>query len=304
MNREHMKQAKTYDEQIELLENRGLIINNRANAKRILQYTNYYRLTAYGLGLKKEDNETYQDNVSIEQLYKIYRFDEKLRHLLFSIIEPIELRLRAELAYYLGTTYGNVAHLNFKLCKEPYGQKKHLGFLEQYYSSLSKSFSSAFVSHNINEYGELPIWAAVEILTFGTLSKYYGNLRKEIQREVAKTFNSDGDKLSGWFESLCEVRNICAHSGRIYNRRLNKKPKLYPGNDKGFNEGMSYKIFPRIIIIKKIYSGKGDFQTFITNLSSLVDEYSEYINLEHLGFPKYWRHTIDKVSPETNIFIE
>lgn len=304
MNRDNLKQALTYDKQIEQLESRGLIINDRSIAKQILQSTNYYRLTAYGLGLKKENSENYQNNISIEQLYRIYCFDEKLRHLLFSIIEPIELRLRSEIAYLLGTNFGNVAHLNFKLCRKPDGKKKHLRFLAEYYNSLSKSFSSAIVSHNINQYGELPIWAAVEILTFGVLSKYYGNLAEDIQDEIAKAFNTDRSRLPGWFESLCEVRNICAHSGRIYNRQLSKKPKLYIGDDKNFTDDIRYKIFPRIIIIKKIYSDKGNFKAFITSLSSLIDEYIEDISLEHLGFPQYWRHTLDNIKPETDYFIK
>lgn len=297
MNRENLKPARTYDEQIEILRNRGLQISDYNSAKSILQQTNYYRLSAYSLGLRDENNNFIQGS-SIEQLYRIYKFDEELRHLLFSLIEPVEIKLRSEIAYHLGTKYGNVAHLNFNLFEN---EKSHLRFLEEYYSGLSKSFNSDCVKHNIKKYGELPIWAMVENLTFGTLSKFYGNLKNEIQVDIAEQFNTDTSRLSGWLECLCEVRNICAHSGRIYNRKLTKKPKLYNKDNDGFNQDTYYKIFPVIIILKKIYNGEDKFSTFFNNLSILINSFENDIKIEHLGFPKFWRTKLDKINPETNL---
>ena len=91
-------------------------ISDYDSAKSILQQTNYYWLSAYSLGLRDESNNFIQGS-SIEQLYRIYDFDEELRHLLFSLIEPVKIKLRSEIAYHLGTKYGNVAHLNFNLFK-------------------------------------------------------------------------------------------------------------------------------------------------------------------------------------------
>lgn len=297
MNRENLKPARTYEQQIVILKDRGLIISDEKFAKSILQQTNYYRLSAYSLGLRDDDNN-FINNSTIEQIYSIYKFDEKLRHLLFSLIEPIEIRLRSEISYYLGTNFGNVSHLSFELCKD---EKQHLLFLREYYNGISKSFSADCVKHNIKKYGELPIWAAVENLTFGSLSKFYGNLKNEHQNEIAKHFNSDIERLSGWFESLCEIRNICAHSGRIYNRRLTKTPKLYNGDNKGFNDTTHLKIFSRIIILKKIYNGQGRFIEFFNKLNNLIERYKNDINMNHLGFPNNWQQRLNKICPETNI---
>lgn len=297
MNRDSLKPALTYQDQISRLLSRGLIINDISYAEKALQCTNYYRLSAYSIGLINENNQ-FLDGVTIEQLYNLYLFDEELRHFLFAIIEPIEIRLRSEVAYYLGTNFGNVAHLDVNLSNDP---KNHLIFMEQYYRSLAKSFSTDFVTHNVKKYGELPVWAAVELITFGTISKYFGNLKKDIQKDISRQFNSDIDKLPSWFESLTEIRNICAHSGRIYNRNFKKNPKLFPGDDSSFSENIRNKLFPRLIIIKKIYRGKGKYISFYSNLSNLIKQYQSVINLNHLGFPEYWRTTLDKVSPETSL---
>lgn len=295
MNRDNLKPALTYQDQISRLLSRGLIINDISYAEKALQFTNYYRLSAYSIGLINENNQ-FRDGVTIEQLYNLYLFDEELRHLLFAIIEPIEIRLRSEVAYYLGTNYGNVAHLDVNLSSNP---QNHLSFMEEYYRSLAKSFSTGCVTHNVKKYGELPVWAAVELLTFGTISRYFTNLKKNIKEDISRQFNSDIKRLPGWFESLTEIRNICAHSGRIYNRNLVITPQLFQGEDSGFTENIRRKLFPRLIIIKKIYSGKGKYISFFNQLSNLINQYESVISLTHLGFPEYWRTKLDKVSPET-----
>ena len=45
-----------------------------------------------------------------------------------------------------------------------------------------------YVVHNIDKYGRLPVWAAVEIMSFGTLSMLYGNL----DMRAGKTGRSPG----------------------------------------------------------------------------------------------------------------
>lgn len=284
-----MKPALNYSEQLETLRKRGLIINNDAQAINILRFTNYYRLSAYSLGLRKDD--VFFPGSTIEQIYDIYCFDEKLRHLFFEVIEPIEIRLRAEISYHLSTNYGNIAHLNPELVTD---KKKHLAFLSLYYSGLNASSATPCVKHNIEKYGELPIWAAVETLTFGALSKFYGNLKTGIQKPIARTFNSDVRRFPGWLESLCELRNRCAHSNRLYNISLTKNVKLYPNvfliDDK---EHIQNRIFPRLVVIKRIYNGTGKWSYFFNELKKLINENAESINLHHLGMPEDWLDLID-----------
>lgn len=288
MNRNDMKQARTFEEQIGILKSRGMIIPDNQRAAHILRLTNYYRLSAYSLGLR-DANDIFVEGTSIEQVYSLYCFDEEFRHLLFEIIEPIELRLRAEISYQLGINYGNISHLDPEI---KINKKDHLSFLSQYYSSLNRSLSTKCVNHNIYNYGELPIWAAVETFTFGMLSMFYGNLRNNIKKPIAKSFSCDIKRFGGWLESLCEIRNICAHSGRVYNRILNKQPKLYTTDTIDIPPALNNKIFTRLIVIKHIYDRNGKWITFFDKLNTLFDTYERDINLDHLGFPPAWREIL------------
>ena len=70
-----LKEPKTFDEQIDLLKSRGLIIGDEDKAKFILSNINYYRFSAYLIHFKKED-ETYKENITFEHIYNLYLFDK------------------------------------------------------------------------------------------------------------------------------------------------------------------------------------------------------------------------------------
>lgn len=100
-----IKEHSSYTEQITKLRSRGCIITDDAACEQILKHIGYYRLSAYLLPFKNEDG-TYGKNLSFERVYHIYEFDRKLRNLLFSAIEVIEISLRARLAYFHSEKYG------------------------------------------------------------------------------------------------------------------------------------------------------------------------------------------------------
>ena len=73
----------------------------------------------------------------------------------------------------------------------------------------------------------MPIYALVEVFSFGTLSKFYKNMKNGDKKIVAKSFGVGYTYLESWLESIVYVRNICAHYGRLYNAKLAKTPILY-----------------------------------------------------------------------------
>lgn len=281
-NRDDMKSPLSLDQQIDLLESRGLVISrSRESAKKLLQQTNYYRLSAYSIGLR-DCNNCFIKDTTLEKIYAIYCFDEDFRHLLFAVIEPIEIRLRAELSYNLAIKYGNCAHLNSSIAND---KGMFFRFLSTYYTEVNKKKETAFVSHHISKYGELPIWAAVELLSFGSLSMFYSNLNLEDRKVIADNFKTDVARLPGWLECFCEVRNTCAHSSRIYNRIFSKTPKMYSEYEKYKGK----KIFQILIIIYQIYQGKGiKWQYFYDNLVRIINLHKQDLDLSLMEFPENW----------------
>ena len=103
-----LKEAKTYQEQIEnLINNHALQISDRTKAEEILSTVNYYRLSAYGIGLMQPaDPEKYLPGITLEHIYHLYQFDSGLRNILTPLIEYVEIAFRTRLAYQLAITYG------------------------------------------------------------------------------------------------------------------------------------------------------------------------------------------------------
>lgn len=91
----------SYDDQLNLLQNRGLIISDRDTAKTYLQEISYYRLSAYFLPYQKKKDH-FNQGVTFEQIMQTYSFDRDLRLLIFDCIERIEIAIRTQLIYSYG----------------------------------------------------------------------------------------------------------------------------------------------------------------------------------------------------------
>lgn len=104
----NLKPALSYEDQILKLRNdHKLSISDDNFAEEVLKKVNYYRLSGYGVGLKRLDNkEHYKDRISIEHLFKLYCFDSQFKNNLIRTIEQIEIELRTQVAYQLSIKYG------------------------------------------------------------------------------------------------------------------------------------------------------------------------------------------------------
>lgn len=278
-----LKEPKSFDEQIEILKSRGLIITDNDKAKFVLSNLNYYRFSAYLLHAKKSNN-TYIENTNFDDIYNIYLFDKKLRNILVSLLESIEVSFRTYIAYTLAMKHGSDGYLNPDNFKDREFFNK---FIDTLNTEKNNHKNKSFIKHHDDKYGgELPIWVAVEIISFGALSKLYSNMIPEDTRFIKNNLcNVNPRLISTWLHSLSHLRNICAHYSRIYNATL---PRITIKNsDKiyGINED---KVFAYILAIKHLISDKDTWSESFIQLQSLFNDYKNYINLDLLGFPSDW----------------
>lgn len=281
-----LKPSLTYKEQIDLLKSRNLIINNEQFAERILSHVNYYRLSAYGLGLRKDN--IFKEDVSIEDIYGLYRFDVELRYQILKVIEIIEITIRTKIAHHIASKYYSLAYMDRQFFVD---EDYHKQFIDEFKREKFNQRDTAFVKHHNQVYdGKMPIWVAVELFTFGTLSKLYSNMKDEDKKVIAEALSNETgiyavspEYMKSWLKSLVEIRNVCAHYGKIYNRNFKSPPKLY--NQHNFVN--KYKIFTRLLVMKRLIYDKVVWRSFIINLKALLDEY-EIVNLRYIGFPENW----------------
>lgn len=277
------KGPKTFIEQLEILKGRNIIITDDGRAIDALRHINYYRLSGYMLPFKSSEENAYNEGTSLERILRIYDFDHRLRNLLLSLLEHIEISARTSIAYHLAHTHGPLCYEERELFKNPDRHKKSLDAIEKSVQDAREG-NEPFVIHHDDRYdGRLPIWSLVEVLSFGTLSKLYANLKDEDKETISKTyFGVPPYYFESWLRNLAYIRNICAHHSRIYHHPLTHQPRLYH-DDKMYNG-----IFAPIFVGGILCPRDSDWFAFRAELESLIEQYEDSIELNHIKFLPNW----------------
>lgn len=227
---EDVKAYKTYDEQVEILAARGMAIGDREQAIDMLRRVNYYRLSGYWYPFRRQTSSGREDafyvGTRFSDVVALYEFDVRLRAATFAALAPIELAIRALLGHELGRI-DPCAHLEPSTLG-PTAQRgdTHSKWLGRYENELRHSRED-FVDHHRQKYGgRLPVWAATELMDWGSLTYLYGFSPREVQDAIAGACGLRAPQLSSWLKALNLVRNTCAHHGRLFNRVHTIAPKL------------------------------------------------------------------------------
>lgn len=283
-----IKRPRTYGEQIQILKDRNLVIEDEQYARKVLSKINYYRFSAYTLSLK--DKDEFHEGISFEHIFKLYEFDRKLRLLLLSRLEGIEISIRTKMSYHIAHKYGAIGYLN----KSNFNNEEYfMDMKRQIHNEIERSKEIFIAHHNSRYEGVFPIWVAIEVTSFGQLSKIYSNLKTNDQEDLANLYSNNRLYIRNWFYVLSTLRNICAHFGRLYNRHLPIHLKLSK-NDRG-KIGHGNTIFSAIYVVSKILGEKDLLNSFITDLSALIEGYDDVIELNRIGFPDNWKAVLEGI---------
>ena len=279
----------TIDEQVENLKSKGLIVEDEEYAKRILNDISYFRLIkAYSLNLKPK-NGNYVDKVMFEQLVELYLFNANFRQIIFPEIEKIEINVRCRIANYFAEQYGVLGYLEADNFVNP---EYHQSFIDDIEEEIRRNSKAPFVKNFRDNYegGQLPIYALVEVFSFGTLSKFYKNMKNPDKKAVAKSFSVGYTYFESWLESISYVRNICAHYGRLYNAKLSKTPMLY----KEYSEAGigNNRIFGVLLCLKQLLKNDAHWNIFVENIELLFEKY-ESVDIKTMGFPENWKELLE-----------
>lgn len=289
MKKVFTKPPTSYQEQVQLLQQRGMLIADPKEAEFYLQHINYYRLGAYWLPFEiSHAAHQFREGTSFEQVLALYIFDRELRLHLLDAIERIEVSVRAQWAYQLAHLHGAHAHLNVEFARSVNHWRSNFEKL----SSEFKRSDEVFVAHLRNTYQEElpPVWAVSEIMTFGQLSRWYANLKpRAARRAIANSYQLDNEVLQSWLHHLAYIRNICAHHSRLWNREFTIIPMLPRNKPKylrhQFQSG-SRKIYNTLVMLLHLMDMIAPKHSWRAKLISLLNQSA--IDLKTMGFPSNW----------------
>jgi abortive infection bacteriophage resistance protein len=297
------KNFKTLDEQIEILKSKGLIVEDEEFAKEILLRENYFFINGYRLlFMKSQNDKKFVVGATFRELYAMFNFDRQVRNILFKNLLIIENNIKSFLSYTLSKAYGikesdylNPANFN----RTPEKSRQVNDLLKKMRRQIRANTDlHTATSHYQSNYGYIPLWIAVKVLSFGIVSELYLILKPDDKKTVAQFFNIEANELEVYLPILSNYRNLCAHEEILFDHRVQRQidnTKYHqimniPKMDGEYIYGKD-DLFALIIILKRILR-KDDFNMMMSELHyeiSLLDGKLDCISigkvLDRMGFP-------------------
>src|SRR5574344_260912 len=305
------KVFKTLDEQISILEDRGLIIDDKDRARNILLRENYFFINgSRHLFTIKFGSDTFIKGTTFEELYATFMFDRRIRNIFFKYLLVVENNVKSIISYQLSKKYGYKE--NEYLNPSNFSQDNLK--VRQVYDVINKMKRQIRVNgdkhsatmHYISKYGYIPMWILVKVLSFGLVSELYAILKVEDQNEIASYYHVTSDILGLYISLIANYRNLCAHEEILYDYRtqrvipdteIHRKLNIEQNED-GYMYGKN-DLFALIIMLKTMLTDI-EFRKLIYEIGYEIDILDQNVDtvplvtiLNKIGFPENWKQILD-----------
>lgn len=300
------KEFKSLEEQILIMEYKGLTINDKEAAMQVLLRENYFFLSGYRhLFLRSEKDRKYLEGTTFEELYSLFLFDRQFRNIIFKNLLVIENNLKSIISYQLSKKYGYkeedyLKPKNFNQLPEKSRQVQDLIKKMKRQVRINSSQHSATM-HYVNNYGYIPLWVLVKVLSFGIVSELFAILKKEDQQSISELYNMEIDQIIIYLPILSNYRNLCAHEDIVFENRTQREidDTIYHSILKIEKMDGEYiygknDLFALIIIMKHLLN-EVEFKNMtieisraLANLKMNLKTISIEKVLDRMGFPTNW----------------
>lgn len=213
-----MKEYKSNEELINYLLSKGIIVSNKKDALEKIERYTYYSIVNTYKNIFKDKNGNYINNVSFDEIYALFEFDKNLKNIVLKYCLEIETVIKSIMANQISKVYGIKDYLNTSNWNDRINTDIKESLLRKINKEIEKDYNvHTAVTHYIDNYGFVPPFVLVKILTFGIASSYYGLLKQSDRQAIAKYFKISDKLLKQILKNLTTIRNIAAHSDRLYN---------------------------------------------------------------------------------------
>ena len=299
------KVFKNLDEQIEILKDKGLIINDINYAKEVLLRENYFFIMGYRhLFLKHDSSRKFIDGTTFDELYSLFVFDRMFRNIIFKNILIVENNYKSIFSYVLSKNYGYKERDNIKNFDNDKSRTRQINDLIR---KVKRQFNvngrqHGATSHYMDNYGYIPLWIGVKVISFGLMSEMFSILKPIDKVSIASVYKIEPDEMEMYLPILANYRNLCAHEDIVFNhftQRIIPDTKYHSilQIEKVNNEYVYGKndIFALIIILKRLLT-KDDFKMMMNEINYEFDRLCGKLNvikiddvINAMGFPQNYK---------------
>ena len=306
-----MKSFKTIEEQIDILRDKGLTISNDDKTKDILLRENYFFINGYRHLLFKGPKENiFIDGSSFDELYALFCFDRNIRNVMFKYLLIVENNLKSIFSYHLSGKYGYKEKEYLKMSNFVTDISKRrqvadvINKMKRQIKTNAKQHTATL--HYLTNYGYIPMWILVKVLSFGLISELFMILKPEDQKEIAKYYKMDAYDMTVFLPIMSNYRNLCAHEDIVFDHKTervipdteyHKKLNIFKMDEEyiyGKND-----IFSVIIIFKILLSDDEfrlmlrEFEFEFKKLDAEIDSIPVEKILDTMGIPKNYMELLN-----------
>lgn len=297
MSRPYTKPTLTYAQQIAHLRANGMDIAHEHAAEAWLRHVSYYRLSAYWLYFehpKGQAGPRFIPGTTFERVTALYDFDRLLRRLLMRGTEHVEVALRGSWAYHLADLGDGHSYLDASLYSDRTDYHLRLSKLA---GEVGRS-NETYIKHYRQSYDVPalpPVWMVAEMMSFGHLSRWYSSLAdRALRSRIAAPLGLPETVLVPLVRHVTDIRNICAHHGRLWNRgflappKLAQKPQsLQATIDQNATQAPA-KLYNAICMIGHVIRTVAPDSTWIVDMAAHIATHPEG-DIGSMGFPANWQ---------------
>ena len=287
-----MKEYKSNETLIDYLEDKGVIINDKSKAISVIEKYSYYSVINSYKTIFKDKNNNYKDKVSFDEIYALYEFDKNLRYIMLKYALEIEIVIKSLLANTLACKYGLKNYINISNLDENATVIVKNNIIDKIEEEIKRNYNThSAITHYIDQYGFVPPFILVKILSFGVTSSLYGLLKQNDRQQMAKHFKISDKLLKQILKNLTSVRNICAHNERLYCFR-DKYTINFKMIDKNYKSKDNTTNLYMLINILKLVLEKEDYDEMTSQINLEIKKLESNLNsisinnvLKVIGYP-------------------
>lgn len=267
-----MKEYKNNEDLIDYLISKNVIINDKEKALKNIEKYSYYSIINGYKAVFKDENNNYKENTTFEEIFALYEFDKNIKPIFLKYILEIEVVIKSLMANILAEEYGIENYLKL----EHFDVKADEELVRDFILKIEKEIEDNYIKHPAikhykNTYDFVPPFVLTKILTFGAISKYYSLLKQSDRQKISKYFKLSDKLLRQILINLTMVRNISAHSDRLYSYR-NKYDISFKNIEKDYNRKEYLCNLYMIIKSMKVLLDEEKYQEFEDLLNKEVEK--------------------------------
>ena len=190
----------------------------------------------------------------------VYEFDKNIKSIFLKYILEIEIIIKSLMSNTLAKQYGIQNYLNSSNFDDNINKNSINIFIKKIEKEIDDNYiKHPAIKHYKDVYGFVPPFVLTKILTFGTISKYYSLLKQYDRQTISKYFKLSDKLLKQILINLTMVRNISAHSDRLFAYRnkydisFKNIEKKYPRKENLCNLYMIIKCM-KVLLDEKKYN--------------------------------------------------